>query len=175
MKASFLLLPILLIFLPFTSVFVTTNNGISATNGSIFGGSASILDPTGYGNLSANVSRSTNFDTTLHPKFASLPVTSGSISLDRSIRLLNHDSFTDLVNNLHIRGEFENISPVGIKQVHVIGTIYDSKSNTLGKFLSLTYPNDIDAGGKGRFELLVMSGTVPLDRIDHYTLQFDFH
>lgn len=167
MKELFSAPQILLIFSVLISNFSSSLlvSEINGAKGAIFGGAHMMADPATSDNLSS----------TIASKFDSIPVTSGSVSLDRSIRILNQDSITDMVNNLHIRGEFKNISPVTIKQVHVIGTIYDSKTQPLGKYLSLTSPNNIVAGGEGRYELLVMSGSVPLDRIDHYTLQFDFH
>lgn len=58
-----------------------------------------------------------------------------------------------------------NVAPVGIKHVRVAGTFYDSNTQIIGSFLSLTYPSDIDAGGKALFELLALPEAYQLRRL----------
>lgn len=166
MYPSFRMLFILLIFL--TSA--VSLNESSATGESIFGESGSI---TRYSNMPGNSTESTD-SSSLQSRIASLPVTSGSISSNRSIKILNQDNFTDSANNFHVRGEIVNVAPVGIKHVRVTGTFYDSNTQIIGSFLGLTYPSDIDAGGKALFELLAMSESLSADIVDHYTLHFDY-
>ena len=172
MHPSFLTLFVLLIF----STSAISENESSATGESIFGESRSFTGPgaIGYGNSPDNSTESSNSSASLHSILTSLPVTSGSISSNRSIKILSQDNFTDSMNNFHVRGEIENLVPTSIKYVRVTGTFYDSSGQILGSFLSLTYPSDIDAGGKAQFELLALSGSISVDKIDRYALQFDF-
>ena len=166
MYPLFLMLFVLLIF----STSAISLNESSATGESIFGESGSM---TQHSHLPVNSTDSTD-SSSLQSRVAPLPVTSGSISSNRSIKILNQDNFTDSANNFHVRGEIVNVTPVGIKHVRVTGTFYDSNTQIIGSFLSLTYPSDIDAGGKALFELLALPESLSAETVAHYTLHFDY-
>ena len=87
-----------------------------------------------------------------------------------SIKILSHNSYTDVLGFLHVVGEIQNDTPSSVQFVKVTGTFYDSNNQVVGTDFTYTNPNDIGSGQKAPFELILSSASIPITQIDHYNL-----
>ena len=91
-----------------------------------------------------------------------------------SITILSHNSFVDSVGYFHVVGEVENNTPTTAEFVQITGTFYDINDAVVGTQFTYTNPSDISSGAKARFDLVLMSASVPTSLIDHYNLQASY-
>lgn len=66
-------------------------------------------------------------------------------------------------------GEIENNTPANIRFVKVTGTFYDSNNQVIAIDLTYRNPSDIESGQNAPFEITLLSASVPITQIDHYT------
>ena len=91
-----------------------------------------------------------------------------------SITILSHNSFVDSVGYFHVVGEVENNTPTTAEFVQITGTFYDINDAVVGTQFTYTNPSDISSGAKARFDLVLMSASVPASLIDHYKLSASY-
>jgi hypothetical protein len=84
------------------------------------------------------------------------------------VKILSTNSFTDSSNFLHIVGQVQNNTPLGVEFVRLTATLYDSNNKVVGTQFSYTNPSDIPAGEIAPFEIIVTSASIPVSQIDHY-------
>ena len=80
------------------------------------------------------------------------------------------NSFVDSIGFYHIVGEIEDNSPISIRSVKVIATLYDSSNAVVGTGNAYANPSEIGPKDKAPFEILVTSASIPTQQIDHYRI-----
>lgn len=85
-------------------------------------------------------------------------------------RILSHSAYTDNIGTLHIVGEVINQSPFTAKFVKIIATLYNTYNQVIGTQFSYTQPSDLAPGQRAPFDILVLSGGIPLNQMRTYTL-----
>ena len=91
-----------------------------------------------------------------------------------SITVLSHNSYIDSVGYFHVVGEVVNNTPNMTKSVQITGTFYDINNAVVGTQFTYTDPSDISSGATARFDLALMSTSVPPSLIDHYKLSTSY-
>lgn len=91
-----------------------------------------------------------------------------------SITVLSHNSYIDSVGYFHVVGTVENNTPNMTKSVQITGTFYDINNAVVGTQFTYTNPSDIGSGATARFDLALMSTSVPSSLIDHYKLSTSY-
>lgn len=87
--------------------------------------------------------------------------------------ILSQNAYTDSIGSAHIVGEVINQSPVTAKSVKIIVTFYNSYNQVIGTDFTYTQPQDIAPGQRAPFDILVSSGSVPLNQVRNYVLSVD--
>jgi hypothetical protein len=85
-------------------------------------------------------------------------------------RILSHSAYTDNIGTLHIDGKAINQSPVTAKFVKIIATLYNAYNQVIGTQFTYTQPSDLARGQRAPFDILVLSGGIPLNQMRTYTL-----
>ena len=73
----------------------------------------------------------------------------------------------------HVVGEVENGGNTTAKFVKVTMTFYDANGTVVGTSFTYTDPHDLAPGAKGPFDLILMSASIPINQIKHYSLHLD--
>jgi hypothetical protein len=81
----------------------------------------------------------------------------------------------DSSGDIHIIGEIINKGPQTARFMEIIGTIYNTQNQTIGKQNAFTEPKDIEAGQSAPFELIIGSANnVSVDEVDRVKLHIDW-
>jgi hypothetical protein len=91
-------------------------------------------------------------------------------SSPNELQILSHSSFTDSIGTMHVVGEVQNNSPSTATYVEVTGTFYDGNNQVVGTEFTYTNPSDIAGGDKAPFDLTLLSASIPISQVDHYSL-----
>lgn len=93
---------------------------------------------------------------------------------EETVKILSTNSFIDSLGYYHVVGEVKNDRLDLAKFVKVIGTFYDSIDKVVGTGFTYTHPNDIPSGHAAPFELILLSASIPISKIDHYKLEVSY-
>jgi hypothetical protein len=88
-------------------------------------------------------------------------------------RILSHSAYTSSTGSLHIVGEVINQSPVTAKFVKIIVTFYNAYNQVMGTDFTYTQPSDLAPGQRASFDILVLSGGIPMNQVRNYVLTVD--
>jgi len=90
-----------------------------------------------------------------------------------SLKILSQTHYIDSVDAYHVVGEVENNSSKTASYVEIIGTFYDANGTVVGTSFTFTEPHDLASGAKAPFDLILISASVPINQIKHYSLQLN--
>ena len=90
-----------------------------------------------------------------------------------SLKIVSQSHYIDIVDVYHVVGEIENGGNTTAKFVKVTMTFYDANGTVVGTSFKYTDPHDIAPGTKAPFDLILMSASIPINQIKHYTLHLD--
>ena len=90
-----------------------------------------------------------------------------------SLKIVSQSHYIDIVDVYHVVGEIENGGNTTAKFVKVTMTFYDANGTVVGTSFTYTDPHDIAPGTKAPFDLILMSASIPINQIKHYTLHLD--
>ena len=82
---------------------------------------------------------------------------------------MSSSNYIDDADNFHVVGEVENGSPSVIRYVEVECTFYDADKRVVATSSSYTNPSYLNPGIKAPFEIILLSGSVPVKQ-NNYTL-----
>jgi hypothetical protein len=85
-------------------------------------------------------------------------------------RILSQSAYTSSTGTVHIVGEVINQSPVTAKFVKVIVTFYNAYNQVIGTDNTYTEPTDLAQGQRAPFELIELSGSIPMNQVRNYVL-----
>ena len=88
-------------------------------------------------------------------------------------RILSHSAYTSSIGTVHIVGEVINQSPVTAKFVKIIVTFYNAYNQVVGTDFTYTQPSDLAPGQRAPFDILVLSGGIPMNQVRNYALTVD--
>jgi hypothetical protein len=84
--------------------------------------------------------------------------------------ILSQSAYTDSIGTVHIVGEVINQSPVTAKFVQITATFYDANNQVVGTDFTFTQPSDLAPGQRAPFDILVLSGGIPMNQVRNYAL-----
>ena len=85
--------------------------------------------------------------------------------------ITSYNTFNDTAGIFHIVGEVENQSPNFVTSVQVLATFYDNFGQILAFDSVFTSPPNISSGQIAFFDLTFPPGTLPVDRVNQWTLR----
>ncbi|HET7147510.1 MAG TPA: FxLYD domain-containing protein [Candidatus Nitrosopolaris sp.] len=88
-------------------------------------------------------------------------------------RILSQSTYTDSIGAVHIVGEVINQSPVTAKFVQITVTFYNAHNQVIGTDFTYTHPSDLAPGQRAPFELIELSGGIPMNQVRNYALTVD--
>jgi hypothetical protein len=88
-------------------------------------------------------------------------------------RILSQTAYTSSTGTVHIVGEVINQSPVTAKFVKIIVTFYNAYNEVVGTDFTYTQPSDLAPGQRAPFDILVLSGGIPMNEVRNYVLTVD--
>jgi hypothetical protein len=88
-------------------------------------------------------------------------------------RILSQSAYTSSTGTVHIVGEVINQSPVTAKFVKIIVTFYNAYNQVMGTDFTYTQPSDLAPGQRAPFDILVLSGGIPMNQVRNYILSVD--
>ena len=74
---------------------------------------------------------------------------------------------------MHIVGEVMNQSPVTARFVKIIVTFYNANNQVIGTDFGYTEPSDLAPGQRAPFDIIVLSGSLPMYQMSYYGLSVD--
>ena len=84
--------------------------------------------------------------------------------------ILSSSMYTNSVGNTHIVGEVINQSPITVQFVKVTVTFYNAYNQVVGTDHGYTDPHDLAPYQRAPFDIIVLSGGIPMNQVRTYTL-----
>jgi hypothetical protein len=84
--------------------------------------------------------------------------------------ILSQSAYTNSIGNLHIVGEVINQSPVTANSVKIIATFYNAYNQVVGTDYVYAQPSNLAPGQRAPFELIELSGSIPMNQVRNYVL-----
>lgn len=85
-------------------------------------------------------------------------------------RILSSSMYTNSVGNTHIVGEVINQSPITVQFVKVIVTFYNAYNQVVGTDHGYTDPHDLAPYQRAPFDIIILSVSIPMNRVSTYAL-----
>jgi hypothetical protein len=86
------------------------------------------------------------------------------------LTILSSSMYVNDVGNTHIVGEVINQSPFTAQSVKVTATLYNAYNQVVGTDHEYTEPSDLAPGQRAPFEIIILSGTIPMNQVRTYHL-----
>jgi len=85
--------------------------------------------------------------------------------------ILSSSMYTDrLTGSTHIVGEVVNQSPITVQYAKVTVTLYNAYNQVIGTNFAYTQPSYLAPGQRAPFDILVLSGSIPMNHVSTYHL-----